>query len=249
MTQKALVVSHLNKIISEEIILNNISFSVEEKNFCSVIGENGAGKTTLLRMIAGIEHSSGITVFGKLLKNYKPKELARIVSLLPQHIAKAPFSVMEFLLLSRYPYQLSYSDTKEEKNICYEALDIVGISRLSDKYLNRISGGELELVYLASCIAQRPKLLLADEPTTFLDISYKKHINNIFKTLKEFTTVILITHNIDLALELSDQIIALKKGRVIFNGTPDEIDDISNIFSSEGLSINKNRIRRFFYGT
>ncbi len=249
MTRKALVVSHLNKTISKEIILDDISFSVEEKNFCSVIGENGAGKTTLLRMIAGIEHSSGITVFGKLLKNYKPKELARIVSLLPQHIAKAPFSVMEFLLLSRYPYQLSYSDTKEEKNICYEALDIVGISRLSDKYLDRISGGELELVYLASCIAQRPKLLLADEPTTFLDVSYKKHINDIFKTLKEFTTVILITHNIDMVREISDQIIALKKGRMIFNGTPDKIDNISNIFSSDRLSVSKNRIKRFFYGT
>ena len=249
MTRKALVVSHLNKTISKEIILDDISFSVEEKNFCSVIGENGAGKTTLLKMIAGIEHSSGITVFGKLLKNYKPKELARIVSLLPQHIAKAPFSVMEFLLLSRYPYQLSYSDTKEEKNICYEALDIVGISRLSDKYLDRISGGELELVYLASCIAQRPKLLLADEPTTFLDVSYKKHINDIFKTLKEFTTVILITHNIDMVREISDQIIALKKGRMIFNGTPDKIDNISNIFSSDRLSVSKNRIKRFFYGT
>ena len=249
MNQKALVVSHLNKVISKEIILNDINFSVDEKKFCSIIGENGAGKTTLLRMIAGIEPTSDINIFGKPVKNYKPKELARVVSLLPQHITKAPFKVIEFLLLSRYPYQSSYSNTKEEKNICYEALDIVGIGRLSDKYLNRISGGELELVYLASCIAQRPKLLLADEPTTFLDMSYKKHINNIFKTLKEFTTVILVTHNIELVSELSDQVIALKKGKMIFNGSPDEIENFNNIFGSNKLSVNKDKISRFFYGT
>ncbi len=247
MTNNALVVSHLTKTISKNTILQDVNFSVKEKSFCSIIGENGAGKTTLLKIIAGIEKSSSVIIFGKRVSDYSSKHLARIVSLLPQHIIKAPFSVIEFLLLSRYPYQFYYTNSKKDKKICYEALDIVGISRLSDKQLWQLSGGELELVYLSSCIAQQPKILLADEPTTFLDVSYKKHIEDIFKTLKEFITVILVTHNIEFAKKLSDQIIALKKGKVIFNGKPDKISNFKNIFSSYDLSVDKDKIYKFFH--
>ena len=210
--------------VSDREILKDISVTVHEGEYVSIVGPNGAGKTTLLKCISRI-HKGGrgkITVAGKKLEEYGQKELALKVSYVPQADGHhAPFTVREFVMMGRYPYLSPFSPpSPSDIAAVQEALDVTGSREFSERFLGTLSGGERQKVYIAAALAQDAKVLLLDEPTTFLD---PKHESDIYRLLAEINrqrgvTVISVTHDINSAVLTSRTILALKGGAVAFYG-------------------------------
>ena len=233
--------------ISNTAILKNVSFSVQEGDYLSIIGPNGAGKTTLLKCLIRI-YTGGkgsIALEGKSLESYSQKELARLMSYVPQSDGLyLDFKVYEFVMMGRYPYLSPFTSvSNEDKKAVSEALATTETEQLSERYLNTLSGGERQNVFIAAAIAQGSKILLLDEPTTFLD---PKHETDIHKTLKRVNrdfgiTVVSVTHNINNAILLSNRIIVLKDGSVAFTGKPAEVmnnDILKQIYDKSFLFVN-----------
>jgi len=210
--------------VGDKEILDNVSLTVYEGEYVSIVGPNGAGKTTLLKCISRI-HRGGrgrIAVAGKNLEDYSQKELALKVSYVPQADGRhAPFTVREFVLMGRYPYLSPFSPPgPSDTAAVQEALEVTGTLEFSERFLGTLSGGERQKVYIAAALAQEAGVLLLDEPTTFLD---PKHESDIYRLLaginrKRGVTVVSVTHDINSAVLTSRTVLALKGGRVAFCG-------------------------------
>jgi len=207
-------------------VVRSVGFHVKEGEYLTIVGPNGAGKTTLLkniiRILAG--GSGKIKVKGIDIKDYDQKKLAREMSYVPQSDGRSyPFSVREFILLSKYPYLNPFSRiTPDNECEVNEALEAVHMSRFKDREMGALSSGERQKIMISASLIQRANILLLDEPTTFLDPKHEDEINRILKKLnrERNITVISVTHNLNLATILSDKILALKDGRLVYFGSP-----------------------------
>jgi|SRR5690554_2217819 iron complex transport system ATP-binding protein len=224
-------------------ILYDISFNVNSGESWAIIGKNGSGKTTLLRCIGRFVSTPYGKIFldGKDLNLYSNRERAFYLSYVPQASGRENvfFTVKDYVLLSRYPYRRLLSNPDENDIIVKDALDLTDISSLSSRFMNTLSGGELQRVYIAGAVAQRSRIMLLDEPVSFLD---PLHQELIYKALKRIhrsykTTMITITHDINAALNRYSHILALKDGKVVFAGDvkrflthcPDILSDIYSL--------------------
>lgn len=210
-------------------ILKNIFLDVFDGEYLSIIGPNGAGKSTLLKCLIRI-YTGGkgiIRLYGKPLSEYGQKELARFISYVPQSDGRnLDFTVYEFVLMGRYPYLSPFSSVKpSDRSAVDDALNQTETTRLSDRSINTLSGGEKQNVMIAAAIAQGAKILLLDEPTTFLDPKHQSDINRTLKRVNRASgiTVISVTHDINSAAMISDRMTVLKDGRSEFSGVPSEL--------------------------
>jgi iron complex transport system ATP-binding protein len=214
--------------ISDREILKNVSFSVHEGEYVSIVGPNGAGKTTLLKCISRIYKGGrgNIAVAGKPLEKYSQKELALKIGYVPQADGRhAPFTVREFVLMGRYPYLSPFSPPgPSDKAAVKEAMEVTGTSEFSERFLGTLSGGERQKVYIAAALAQEAQALLLDEPATFLD---PRHESDIYRLLaginrERGVTIVSVTHNINSAVLTSRTVLALKGGTVAYNGPAED---------------------------
>jgi iron complex transport system ATP-binding protein len=230
--------------INGKKILKDISLTVREGEYVSIIGPNGAGKTTLLKCLDKI-HQGGegkIKIAGKMLNEYSQQELARQVSYVPQVNGNIPpFTVYEFVMMGRYPYWSPFScPNNEDKEAIRHALLVTGTSGFEERALWTLSGGERQKVFIAAAFAQGAKVLLLDEPTTFLD---PKHQTDVYRLLarlngEQGVTIVSVTHDINSAALTSSRVLALKRGTVAFYGNTDEFMDkeiLYNIYEKEFL--------------
>lgn len=210
-------------------ILDDIILDVGEGEFLAIIGPNGAGKTTLIKCLVRINTggTGDISLDGKPLESFRQKELARLAGYVPQSDGRSlPFTVEEFVLMGRYPYLGPLSPPgKEDELAARGALELTGTARLAGRFLDTLSGGERQSVLIAAALAQGSRILLLDEPTTFLD---PKHVADIHRILRRVNrerkmTVVMVTHDINGAALLSDRIAVLKAGRVAFTGPPESV--------------------------
>lgn len=208
--------------ISSKAILKDISLNVKEGEYISIVGPNGAGKTTLLKCLDRIHKggSGDIRIAGKPLDKYSQKELARKVSYVPQADGRiSPFTVYEFVMMGRYPHLSPFSSPgKEDKDAVYDALTITGILEFAERFLRTLSGGERQKVFIAAALAQGAKVLLLDEPTTFLDPKHQADVHRLLERANRELgfTVVSVTHDINSAVLTSRRILALKNGAVAF---------------------------------
>jgi len=214
-----------------KIILDSVSLTVGEGEYLSIIGPNGAGKSTLLKCLIRILHGGHgtITLENKPLEHYSQKELAKLMSFVPQSDARSlPYTAIEFVMMSRYPHLSPFSSIQsEDKKAVHDALFLTETKHLADRHLNTLSGGERQSVYIAAAIAQGARILLLDEPTTFLDPKHESDILTIIKKVnQEFgITIISVTHDINTAVLQSDRIAILKNGAFMFTGAARDIMD------------------------
>ena len=216
---------------SGERILNEVSLNVYQGEYLSIIGPNGAGKTTLLkcviRILTGGEGS--IRLEGRPLAEYRQKELARLVSYVPQGDSGGSlFTVAEYVLMGRYPYLSPFTTfSAEDTQSAEQALELTGTAHLAQRRLSTLSGGERQTVSIASAIAQGARIMLLDEPTTFLDPRHESHLLNIIKKVNHNfgITVVSVTHDINNAALQSSRIFSLKNGAVMFDGPAADIMD------------------------
>jgi len=213
----------------ERIIVNDIDLTIHKNEITSIIGPNGSGKSTVLKAITRLlkYHRGSVTIDGRDLKNFKPKELACCLGVLAQkHSAPADFRVKELVSYGRMPHQKMMSSmTEEDHRICEECMRKTNTWQLRDKSIFECSGGEAQRVWIATVLAQDPEILFLDEPTTYLDVSHQMEVMQLVRKLNRETGVgvVMVLHDLSQAMEVSDKIIVIKDGRKYAEGTPQEV--------------------------
>lgn len=224
-------IRHLRLDLDDNVILDDVSMTVERGQRWSVVGPNGAGKSSLLKCLVRIHQSykGRISVDGLDARGYSNRELARLVAYVPQAGGRLPpFTVRETILMSRYPH-LSHFGTmgRHDYDLVRDLLARTGIGALAERSMATLSGGERQKVFLAAALAQEAPVLLLDEPTAFLDPRHSHDIRNLLYKLnkEDEVTVIEVTHDLNAAVLDSDRIFALREGRTAFFGPPDQFLD------------------------
>lgn len=208
-------------------VLHGVNFMAEQGKITVIIGSNGSGKSTLLKALLGLVPVNGgnITVEGTAVNEMTRAELAKKIAYLPQGKNIADISAGRMVLHGRFPY-LKYPRKyrEEDYRIAEEAMKQMGISPFAGKQMAELSGGMRQKVYIAMALAQQTPVIVMDEPTTYLDIGQQVKFSGLIKQLSESgKTVILVLHDILLALKISDKIAAMKDGKIFRCGTPEEM--------------------------
>jgi iron complex transport system ATP-binding protein len=233
-------------------VVDDVSFSAEAGEFFMIIGPNGAGKSSLLKLIAGIEQaqSGQISILGRPKAKYSARELAKVVALVAQQAPiDFPFSVAETVLMGRSPHLgLLGIEGERDYALATEAMTFTGVNQLADRRLDQLSGGERQRVMIARAICQEPKIILLDEPTTALDPAHQLKIMDLMERFRQEKkkTVIMVSHDLNLAALYSDRLLLMKNGCVVVIGTPAEVftsEFIENSYECD-LLIDENPIGR-----
>lgn len=190
-----------------------------------ILGPNGSGKSTLLRLLTGLiaPRCGRVLLDGGELRRLSPRSIAREIAYLPQSRPLPMITVRSLVCNGRYPYLgLSRRLSADDEAAVESALYITGMAALAGRELRTLSGGERQKAYIAMLIAQGAGHLLLDEPTTFLDIGHQLELMDILRSLRNSgKCVVMVLHDIDLAVQVCDDVIMLNKGGVIYNGTSD----------------------------
>ena len=225
----AIAVKQLSVTLGNRHILHDISVSIPMGKVTTLIGPNGCGKSTLLRSMIGYISSPSdcVTIFDKPLSSYSQNTLARQMAFLPQ-VPNMPkdMTVEELVYCGRYPYQNWWKDTaKEDREIVDYALSITKTDHLRHQLIPSLSGGERQRVWIAMALAQEPKLLVLDEPTTYLDINHQLEIMELLKRLnkEQGLTVLMVLHDLTQAVQYSDYMAVIKSGHLIAAGNTKDI--------------------------
>ncbi len=224
---------NLSKDLSFNLDVNN--WIVNEGEFVSLIGPNGCGKSTLLKLIArlikpanGRIQFSGIDI-GEIPRN----EYAKLVAYVPQTtFTLFPFSVYEIVMMGRTPYLGALGfESEKGREIVNDSLEMMEISGLKWKGINEISGGEAQRVFIARALAQKPRLLLLDEPNAHLDIEHQISIFELIIRLRSELnlTAISVTHDLNLVGIYSDKVAFMEEGNISLYGSRREVLSESNI--------------------
>lgn len=210
-------------------VVDQVSLAVETGEFFVIIGPNGAGKSSLLKAIAGIERirSGRVAILGREMTRYSTRGLARLVALVAQHApTDFPFSVAETVLMGRSPH-LGMLGIENEKDyaLAKEAMSFVGVEQFAGRRLDQLSGGERQRVMIARAICQEPRIILLDEPTASLDPAHQLRIMDLMERLRQEKqiTVVMVSHDLNLAALYADRLLLMKSGRKVIIGTPAEV--------------------------
>jgi len=209
-------------------VIRNIS--IEVKSSLSIVGPNGCGKTTLLKAIANILPSKGeIKMLGKPLGSMKQREISLNIAMLSQQPnIYFSYSVFDTVMMGRYLYikdRLSGNPSKEDKDVVARSLEAVNLLEEKDKDITKLSGGQLQRVFLARTLAQEPRIILLDEPTSHLDLKCQIEVIDYLKKWEKEgnRAVVGVLHDVNLAMRLSNHFIVMKNGEIQANGNTEGI--------------------------
>ena len=240
---KAITAKNLSHSFGEDLVLQNVSFDVPKRDFFIIIGPNGSGKTTLMKIISGLlkPRNGELKILNRSIEQYHRKALARTIAFVPQMtFADFPFTVTEIVLMGRSPY-LSMLGLEEEKDmeIARQAIAFTGLENLAHRKLEQLSGGEQQRVFIARAICQKPDIILLDEPTASLDLAYQVRIMDLMEQLKneKGITVVMVSHDVNLAAMYADHLLLLHKGQVLCQGLPDEVITYQTLEAAYGCTL------------
>lgn len=225
-------------IKADALVLNDVSFSISSGEMIAFLGKNGAGKTTLLRIIPSFltPLSGDVLIDGVSVHSMPLQDKAKAIAYIPQFSQTAfAYTVRESVLMGRSPHISLFSKpSKNDERRALEILQELGILALVDRPTNEISGGERQLVLIARALMQDAKLLILDEPTSFLDYSNQLLVlEKTYELVKKDYACLYSTHNPDLALAYSTRVLAMDKGKIAFSMKPEELegsDALSSIY-------------------
>ena len=218
-------VSDIQAVLGGSQILRGVDLRAERGELVGVIGPNGSGKSTLLKCIYRVLKPTGGAVWldGRALSDYSYKESARQVAVVAQHnYYNFDFSVRDVVMMGRSPHKRALErDNARDHQMVARALETVGMADFAQRSFATLSGGEQQRVILARALAQDTPCLILDEPTNHLDIKYQLQLMDIVKGLDR--TVIAAIHDLNIAAMYCDRLYAVKEGRVVASGRPEEV--------------------------
>ena len=214
-----LTVKNLTYRVGKQEILSGIQAEFQEGRITAIVGPNGSGKSTLLSFLGRDRPSQGkVLLKGQDVSTFEAREYARRVAILPQQREMiVDFLVKDVVVMGRFPYKQGFRDyTEGDRRIARSAMEQAGVSSMAERRLRHMSGGEIQRVLIAKTLAQQAPLMLLDEPTNHLDVKYKLAL---MKTLRAYGgTVVMVLHDLSLAVAYCDDVLVMKQGRVVKQG-------------------------------
>ncbi|MEM1429157.1 MAG: ABC transporter ATP-binding protein [Pseudomonadota bacterium] len=222
-------------------LFRDVSIDIAAGKATAIIGPNGCGKSTLISVLAGIIRgdSGSISVEGTPVSRFRARDLARIIGVLPQRPEAAEgLTVRDLVALGRIPHRGFLSTwTRADEDEVAAALDAVGLEAFAGRALSSLSGGQRQRAFIAMVLAQQPRLLFLDEPTSYLDLAHQLRILRILEDLKSRRgmTIVAAVHDIAQAAWFADEIVVMKEGEIVASGPPEEVLDealIAEVFEA-----------------
>ncbi len=210
-------------------VLQDITMQVQRGEFYLIIGPNGSGKTSLLKGLANLLPIAGgrIEILGRPLTSYTRRQLAQKIAVVPQQISlDFPFTVADTVLMGRAPHLgLMRVEGAADHALATEAMHFTDVTHLADRRLDQLSGGERQRVIIARALCQQPEIILLDEPTASLDPAHQIQIMDLMERFRaeKGTTVIMVSHDLNLAALYGDRLLLLHNGRTEMVGSPVEV--------------------------
>jgi iron complex transport system ATP-binding protein len=216
-------------------VLDGFDLSVEQGEIVGIIGPNGSGKTTTLKILSKVlkPEQGTVRLMGHNIALMRQKDIAKIVAVVPQGTSIAfPFTAREIVLMGRSPH-LGFWQMEQEHDlkITDNAMALTDSLEIADRNIDELSGGERQRVIIARALSQEPKIMLMDEPTSYLDINHQVEIFDLIKRLnsERDLTVVLVSHDLNMASEYCDRLVLMRDGHVYKNGSPKEVITEANI--------------------
>ena len=236
----SLSVEGLTYTIHGKRLLDSVNLRAEQGELVGVIGPNGAGKSTLLRALAGIiEPSDGQRYLdGRTFREIPPRERARAIALVPQVAPIAHgFTCLELVLMGRYPHMGRFQiEGATDENIARQVMRLTDTEQFAERTLETLSGGERQRVFIARSLAQQPRVLLLDEPTSNLDILHQLRVLGFIREwTRDGATAIAAVHDLNMAARHCDYLTLIDEGRVIAAGKPEDVLTAENVRHAYGV--------------
>ncbi len=247
-TTKNLNISYGNVDIVKDLNLN-----IPKGKITTIIGANGCGKSTILKTIGRVitPKSGNIYINGKDIYKENPREIAKNMAILPQSPqAPSGLTVEELIAYGRFPHQKGFGKVNDkDKDIVNWALEITGIEEFKDRNIDDLSGGQRQRAWIAMALAQETDILLLDEPTTYLDLAHQLEILKLLEDLnkKQGRTIVMVIHELNNAARFADHMIGIKKGRVVCEGSADEVmtkENLKEIFNIDAEIVKDPRTKK-----
>ncbi|MBA9026867.1 MULTISPECIES: iron ABC transporter ATP-binding protein [Bacillaceae] len=248
-------VKKLFKKYNNKSVVEDVSIEIAKGKITSFIGPNGAGKSTVLAMISRLiaKDEGEILIEGQELSKWKSNELAKKISILKQanHI-NIRLTIKELVAFGRFPYSQGKL-TKEDWRFVDEAIAYMELTDMQDKFLDQLSGGQQQRAYIAMVIAQDTEYILLDEPLNNLDMKHSVQIMKVLRRLADEMgkTIVIVIHDINFASVYSDNIVALKDGKVVQHGPAHQVIDtdvLKGIYDMDIMiqNVNENKICMYY---
>jgi len=249
---EAISVKNLSVAYEDNLIIDDMNLSIPKGKISIIIGANGCGKSTLLKTIARVikPKNGDIFINEKNIKIQKEKNIATQVAFLPQGpVCPSGITVKELVAFGRFPHQKLIGGLKaHDKEIIDWAIEETGLADFADREIENLSGGQRQRAWIAMTLAQETDIIMLDEPTTYLDMSYQLEVLQVLEKLnkEKKITIVMVLHELNNACRFASNIIGLKKGKIICEGTPMEAitkENLKEIYGIDGklqLSENKN---------
>ena len=232
-----MTISHASRLVADDLslgygdrtIIKHLDLAIHTGVITTVIGPNGCGKSTLLRSLGRLlkPKAGSVMLDGRAISSMKTKEVARTLGMLPQApTAPEGLTVADLVSRGRHPHQSwirqwSSDDEAEVAN----ALELTGVGDLADRPVDELSGGQRQRAWISMALAQGTDILLLDEPTTYLDLAHSIEVLDLVDRLHEELgrTIVMVLHDLNLALRYSDQLIVMKQGTIVTSGRPQDV--------------------------
>ena len=229
MSFKAVEINNLSVKFGEQLVLKDINFSIGETDFVAIIGPNGGGKSTLLKIILGIltPYNGDVKVFGK-----SPKKSRNLMGYLPQNIEfdhDFPINVFDTVLTGRY-HGLFNRYTKKDDEAVLQALKDVEMDEFKDRQISRLSGGQMQRVFIARAIVREPKLLIMDEPMASIDPEMQHAFYKLMSRLKNKMAIVLVSHDVGAVSTHVDKIACLNQELFYHGPVENAADGLEEIY-------------------
>lgn len=228
----------------KKVVLDKLNLSLYAGEVTCLLGLNGAGKSTLLRTLGGFQQAlhGNIHLQGKPLKLFPPSDISLIIGVvLTEKTNAGGITVYELVSLGRHPYTGFFGLLKKhDREVIEQSLDAAGIAHKANNYVAELSDGERQKAMIAKTLAQECPIILLDEPTAFLDVTSRIETMVLLRKLakEQQKTILLSTHDMDLAIQMGDRLWLLEKGRTTACGTPEDLilsGEFESFFSKEGI--------------
>lgn len=224
--------------INEKEIVHGISLDIPEGKVTAIIGPNGCGKSTTLKALSRIlPYKGSVTFKGQEMSTLSQREFAKCLAILTQSPqAPSDLTVNDLVEMGRFPHRGFLGRAgKDDKEHVEWALEQTGVKEMRYRLLNTLSGGERQRAWIAMALAQRPEVLLLDEPTTYLDICHQLEIMQLITRLNQELglTVVMVVHDLNHAIMYADHVVVVKAGQLVTSGAPREIitaDLLADVF-------------------